>query len=317
VSNQAVKTARAALHLMTARGLPPTPENYSSVYRTILGEQPEAVRVPEEQLTAEQKLDNSRELVDLIRILVTAITDKTGNLADDLDLQSQNMQKSIDVLEHTEERQEIGNLLKIILGTAHTIQNSVEDAHREISQSRRKLEEIRVELVEAKRQVLLDPLTGARNRFGMDSSLGQEVARAKRGDGKLSIAMLDMDYFKKVNDEYGHNAGDQALVYFVQLSRAVLRESDTMYRYGGEEFMVTLPETDLQGATFMLDRLAQMLAKSPLIYQGKKVRLTFSGGVATLREGDNSTSLLARSDQALYQAKQQGRNRLVTDQESA
>jgi diguanylate cyclase len=108
--------------------------------------------------------------------------------------------------------------------------------------------------------------------------------------------------------------GDRALVYFSQLSHAVLRESDTLYRYGGEEFLVTLPETDVNGATFMLDRLRQMLMKSPLHHGGKKVKLTFSGGVATLRDEDDTQLLLSRADQALYQAKEQGRDRVISDQ---
>lgn len=300
--------------MLTARGLPPTPENYASVYREILGVPAEEVRSKDVPLTAEQKLDNSRELVDLIRTLVTAVTEKTGHLAENLDQHSRSMEKSISELEQADEKEEISNLLKIILATAHTVQDSVEDAHREISQSRVALEEMREELQQAKRQVLLDPLTGARNRFGMEASLGQEIARTRRSDAKLSLAMLDIDHFKQVNDEYGHEAGDQALVYFSQLSRAVLRESDTLYRFGGEEFLVTLPETDLHGATFMLDRLRQMLAKSPLIYQGKKIRLAFSGGVTELRDDDNGASMLARADQLLYQAKQQGRNCVVSDQ---
>lgn len=312
-SDESVKTARIALHLLTARGLPPTPQNYARVYRETLGE-PETAEA-EPSLTTEQRLDNSRELVDLVRKLISAVTERTGHLADDLGQKSLDMQKSINALEHTEEKQEISNLLNIILATTHTIQSTVEDAHQEISRSQSALENMRSELQEAKRQVLLDPLTGARNRYGMDASLGQEIARAKRSDGKFTLAMLDLDHFKKINDEYGHDVGDHVLVYFSQLSHAVLRESDILYRYGGEEFLVTLPDTDIQGAAFMLDRLRQMLMKSPLVHGSKKIRLTFSGGVAGLRDEDDGLSLLARADQALYQAKQQGRDRIITDQE--
>ncbi len=314
MSNESVKTARAALHLLTSRGLPPTPENYTRVYREILGEAPAPdVTKAEVTLTAEQKLDNSRELVDLIRNLVSAVTERAGLLADDLGQKSRDMQASIDALERTEEKQEIANLLKIVLATTHTIQSSVEDAQQEISRSQHALEDMRGELQEAKRQVLLDPLTGARNRFGMEAGLGQEMARARRSDGKFALAMLDIDHFKKINDEFGHDVGDHALVYFAQLSHSVLRESDTLYRYGGEEFLVTLPDTDIQGAMFMFDRLRQMLVKSPMLHGSKKIRLTFSGGVAGMRDGDDITSLLARADQGLYQAKQQGRDRVLTD----
>lgn len=314
VSTESVKTARAALHMLTARGLPPTPENYTRVYREILGE-PESAK-DDASLTTEQKLDNSRELVDLVRTLISAVTEKTGHLADDLGQKSRDMQESIVALERTNEKQEIGNLLKIILATTHTIQSAVEDAHKEISLSQHTLEAMRNELQEAKRQVLLDPLTGARNRFGMDASVGQELSRSRRNGSKFALAMLDIDFFKQINDEYGHEVGDRALVYFAQVSRSVLREADTFYRYGGEEFLVTLPETDIQGAMFVFDRLRQMLNKSPLVQGKKKIKLSFSGGIAGMRDEDDASSLLSRADQALYQAKQQGRDRVITDQGS-
>ncbi|MCX7626853.1 MAG: GGDEF domain-containing protein [Methylophilaceae bacterium] len=318
VSSQIVKTARAALHLLTARGLPPTPENYARVYREISGEStmssPDQEVSPETPLSVEQKLDNSRELVELIRVLVSAVSEQAEHLAVDLDQHSRSMRQSISDLQQTDNKQEIANLLQIILGTAQTLQNSVDEAQREITCSRQMLDHMREELQETRRQLLLDPLTGARNRFGMEASLGQEIARARRSEGKLAITMVDLDHFKKLNDEYGHEAGDLALVYFAQLCRAVLRESDTLYRYGGEEFLITLPETDVRGATFMLERLAQMLAKSPLHYKEHLIGLTFSAGLTCLKEGDTPQTLLARADAAMYRAKQEGRNRIVVDE---
>jgi diguanylate cyclase len=128
--------------------------------------------------------------------------------------------------------------------------------------------------------------------------------------------MLDLDHFKKVNDVYGHDAGDQALVYFAQLTCIVLREYDTLYRCGGEEFLVTLPETDLHGATFTLSRLRRMLSKLPLKFQDKNIKLTFSGGVAELTDEDTGQTLMSRADRMLYLAKQHGRDRVITDQEA-
>lgn len=302
--------------MLTKRGLPPTPENYTQVYREILGEPTKpAIEEGYGSLTAEQRLDNSRELVDLVRTLVAAVTEKTGHLADDLGQKTRDMQASISALEHADGKQEISTLLNIILATTHKLQNTVEDAHKDISSSRHMLDEMRSELQETKRQLLLDPLTGARNRFGMDASLNQEIARARRSGSKFTLAMIDLDHFKQINDEYGHEVGDHALQYFSQLSNSVLRESDTLYRYGGEEFVVTLADTDIQGAIFMFGRLRQMLGKSPMVHGSKKIKMTFSGGVASMRDDDDGSAMLSRADRALYQAKQQGRNRVITDQE--
>lgn len=315
MSAESVKTARAALHMLTARGLPPTPENYARVYREILGEPLEAMPAENDGIPASgQWLDNSRELVELVRTLISAVTERTGSLASSLGQTSLDMRVSIDALGKAEEKQEIETLLKIILATTMTVQGMVEEAHKEISRSQQTLAELRAELDAAQRHALLDPLTGARNRFGMDVNLNRDLAQTRRSGGKFTLAMVDLDHFKKINDDYGHEVGDRALVYFSRLSSSVLRESDTLYRYGGEEFLVTFPDTDVQGVLFMFDRLRQTLIKSPMVQGGKKIKLTFSGGVACMRDGDDASSLVSRADQALYRAKQQGRDRVITDQ---
>jgi len=310
--NLAIKTARAALQQLTERGLPPTPEHYASVYHEISGEAlPIPAATPGQAMTPAQKLDNDRELLNLIRTLVSTVTERTGELADSLGNQSRSMRDSIDALTHAEEKKEILALLQIVSATALSIQHSVEDTHRELSSARATLDQMRLELQETREQLVLDPLTGARNRYGMELSLSQEAARMRRNGGKLTIALLDLDHFKQINDTHGHDAGDQLLLYFTQLSKAVLRESDVMFRYGGEEFLFLLPDTEKQGAVFMLERLKQMLHKSPLHYQRGKIGATFSAGVAELRDEDDVQGLLQRADRALYAAKAGGRNLIL------
>lgn len=310
--NLAIKTARAALHTLTERGLPPTPEHYASVYHEISGQALPIPAAPSGQsMTPAQKLDNDRELLNLIRTLVSTVTERTGELADSLGSQSRSMRDSIDALTHAEEKKEILALLQIVSATALSIQHSVEDTHRELRSAHETLDQMRLELQETREQLVLDPLTGARNRYGMELTLNQEAARMRRNGGKLTIALLDLDYFKQINDTHGHDAGDQLLLYFTQLSKAVLRESDIMFRYGGEEFLFLLPDTEQQGAVFMLERLKQMLHKSPLHYQRGKISATFSAGVAEMRDEDDVQGLLQRADRALYAAKAGGRNLIL------
>jgi len=307
----AVRTARAALHLLTERGLAPTPEHYASLYREVSGQTLPIPASPSEAFSPTQKLDNELELLKLIRTLVSSVTESTGDLADSLDSQNRNIRDSINALNLTEEKQEILALLQIVSATALSIQHSVEETHRELTSARESLDQVRLELEETREQVMLDPLTGARNRFCMDVHLSQEAARVRRHGFKLAVVLLDLDHFKLINDNYGHDAGDQLLIYFVQLSKAVLRESDTVFRYGGEEFLFMLPDTELQGAVFTLDRLKLMLHKSPMHYQGGTIPFTFSAGVAELQAKEDIQTLLQRTDRALYAAKAGGRNRTV------
>ncbi len=308
---QATQTARQALHLLTERGLPPTPENYTAIYHEISGKPRKSSQsVEEKQIPPEQKLENDRELITLILSLISTLTESTGTLAQNLGVQNKSIATSVSALEQTEEKQEILSLLQIISSTANSIQHSVESTSNELANTRIALETMRTELQNTREQMMLDPLTGARNRFGMDITLGQEVARARRGNSSLTIALLDLDHFKNINDTHGHDAGDQLLLYFTQLSKSVLRESDILFRYGGEEFLVLLPDTELNGAVFMLERLKHMLQKSPLHYQQQKISATFSAGVAGVKPSDSAASLLQRADRALYSAKSHGRNRV-------
>ncbi|MBQ0930523.1 GGDEF domain-containing protein [Ideonella alba] len=159
-----------------------------------------------------------------------------------------------------------------------------------------------------------DALTGLRNRRALLEALQGEVARARRSGRPLSVAVLDLDHFKSVNDHHGHEAGDQVLRQFAELMRRELRGYDTGGRLGGEEFVVLMPDTDLALAVASIDRLRAALAARPLAWIDEQVDMTVSAGVACLSaedEGDGS-DLLRAADLALYAAKRDGRNRVRT-----
>jgi diguanylate cyclase len=149
-------------------------------------------------------------------------------------------------------------------------------------------------------EIRTDPLTGVNNRRGLEDALGSQLALMDRYGARFSVAMFDIDHFKQVNDVQGHLYGDQMLS---QLARAIdesVRETDVVARFGGEEFLVIMPETDLDGATVFAEHLRERIAK--------ELPLTISGGVAEALDGDSKESLLARADAALYGAKSAGRN---------
>ncbi len=154
-----------------------------------------------------------------------------------------------------------------------------------------------------------DPLTGAKNRGAFEEMLRQEAHRARRYQFPLSLVMLDLDHFKPINDTHGHRVGDGVLQQFVARVGTVFRETDAIYRYGGEEFTVLLPHTPYDGALDAARRLVQVTSATPFTIGAVTLPVTVSAGVATTAAGDtDGVDLVTRADAALYQAKKQGRN---------
>lgn len=162
-----------------------------------------------------------------------------------------------------------------------------------------------------------DSLTGIRNRRYFLEGVETEFARCRRHGRQLTLLILDADYFKAVNDTFGHGAGDLVLKRLAETCRDNLREVDMVGRLGGEEFGIAMPDTDLETALKAAERLRHLLAEVQLHYEGETIRFTVSIGVAGMTDDDSSVDgLMRRADQALYRAKDSGRNRVVADQKS-
>jgi diguanylate cyclase (GGDEF)-like protein len=157
-----------------------------------------------------------------------------------------------------------------------------------------------------------DALTGLYNRRHLEFSLEAEFSRVRRYGGDLSVLLLDIDHFKEVNDRFGHQAGDEVLKVVAKRVQELLRKADMAARYGGEEFTVILPNTALAGACVLAERLRQAVAASPIRVKEQEVGLSISVGVSELRpETASADALLNSADQALYEAKAAGRDRVV------
>jgi diguanylate cyclase (GGDEF)-like protein len=166
---------------------------------------------------------------------------------------------------------------------------------------------------EAVRMATIDPLTGAYNRRTFHDIAEREIARARRAGQPLSIIVVDIDHFRPVNEQHGNRAGDEVLRRVADLIRTALRKEDMLVRYGGEEFLVMLPEVPGPGAVVVAGRIRKAVEAETLRIEGRTLQLTVSVGVsARLDEGPESIeNLLARADEALALAKQRGRNRVV------
>jgi diguanylate cyclase len=170
--------------------------------------------------------------------------------------------------------------------------------------------DLRSRLEESQAKASVDVLTGVPNRFALEEQFAKELERARRHARPLSCAVLDLDFFKRINDTYGHAAGDKVLRQVAQLCSQNLRTNDFFARYGGEEFVMLLPETEPDAATLVADKLRESVKKVHFHHAGDPVAVTLSVGVAGLREGDTMTSLFERADKALYEAKQAGRDQV-------
>lgn len=161
---------------------------------------------------------------------------------------------------------------------------------------------------------LTDPLTGLSNRRAFFENLDREIGRSRRFDGDLSLAVLDIDHFKTVNDTFGHDAGDQVLCCFARLLLAEFRIFDSIGRIGGEEFALLFPQTSLHEATLACDRILKTVKETIIPTDRGEITITLSAGLTEFRTTDTSgRELLKRADSLLYNAKDCGRNRLIKD----
>jgi diguanylate cyclase len=184
----------------------------------------------------------------------------------------------------------------------------VESLQGNVTRLERELDEHREKARQARESSLHDPLTGCHNRLAYRERGAIEEARWRRYGSDLSVMVVDVDRFKAVNDAFGHNAGDQALKAIAQLAGRQLREVDFFGRWGGEEFVVLLPETPLNAALAVAEKVRRTIEAFRFHAHGKRVPVTISCGVAQLRDGDTLDSAFERADRALYAAKNGGRN---------
>ena len=181
---------------------------------------------------------------------------------------------------------------------------------QKVAEMEQEAQGFRDHLEEQRQKALIDPLTGLANRAGWSERLELEMARWKRYGGELALAVLDIDHFKRINDGYGHLAGDKVLKIIAGELAKRLRKTDFIARFGGEEFVLLIPSTPIKGAQQLLQTLLDGVEQCPFHFRGERVTITLSAGLTAFANGESSEQVFERADQALYRAKSGGRNRV-------
>ena len=218
-------------------------------------------------------------------------------------------------------KQVLENHLEGLLGTMDQHQKQRDAREQEVAARLKGLAErvahmeqealgFREHLEEQRQKALIDPLTGLPNRAAWSERLEHEINQWQQHGNTLSLAMLDLDHFKRINDNYGHLAGDKVLKIIATVLRKRLRAADFIARFGGEEFVLLLPATTPAVGAKLLETLRAAIEACPFHFKGERVTITISMGLASFRMGEHSDLVLKRADQALYRAKNGGRNRV-------
>jgi diguanylate cyclase len=268
------------------------------------------------QGTLKNSLDEAasslRALLDRFISRLAQMTDSTDDFHGRIARHSQRLKQALDVSELTSI---IGELESDTASMQHGLSQSRDElvhAREQVEAAEQRIQDLENALKSASAKVKEDQLTGAYNRRGLAEHFQREISRTERSSSPLSIALLDVDNFKHLNDHYGHLAGDDALIYLVEVIRNSIRPADVVARFGGEEFVLLMPDTPHDEAMETLRRLQRDLTKTFFMANNNRLVITFSAGVALWHLGERDIDVIERADQAMYQAKLAGKNRVCS-----
>jgi diguanylate cyclase len=322
------------------RSVPPTPDNFKLAYAYVEGENVELKRgfdalmavgsnFDGETMSAQQQryfpasADNKlmAELGHKISTEVNSVLMLLSKASQDHSAYKKTLSTASGELEGSRMAQDaIKALVNQVIGATHTMEMRTNELETKLNTSSQEVIELRTRLEAAQRDTLLDHLTGIANRRAFDIELRTRIERAPSAPEPLSLVMFDVDHFKKFNDTWGHQTGDQVLRFVASCIADNARPGDTPARFGGEEFSVILPTTALADAVIWANRICTIVRSKRLIKRstgGNLGVVTISAGVAKYKTGETPNQFLRRADSCLYAAKHAGRDRVVSEAETA
>ncbi len=236
--------------------------------------------------------------------------DSTGGYHDRIERCANQVAKAASITDLSAVIDELVRETRDVQMRAENSRSSLTTLREQVDTANSKIARLQTELATTNELVRHDPLTGALNRKGMDETLSREIGRARRHDKQLCLALIDVDDFKQINDRLGPKAGDDALVHLAQVIGDSVRPQDSVVRYGGEEFVIVLPDIGVEEAAQVVRRLQREVTRNFFLHDNRKLLITFSAGVCELRAGEKRQQALNRADEAMYAAKRAGKNRV-------
>jgi diguanylate cyclase len=332
--NQTLTYVRLALPLMSKHNIPITPSNYAVWYKYFSFGDLELNRIIDQTLkdgglfskefneTLFQKFCTEKdenelskikeELRQVLVLMFNQISDLTGHT----DEYEQAVTNSVNKLSNLDSINDIREVVLEIVEKTKTLGQFGKSFSQKLKEATEALEELKKDFEQVRTEATLDPLTGLANRKLLNETLATLTEEAAKEKTTLSLLLTDIDHFKRFNDEHGHLIGDEVLKFVAKKIKDLVKGGDLVARFGGEEFAVILPGTSLENARIVAENIRGFFAKTSLKTKTTSMTLgniTVSIGISALRTGESLEALIQRADQALYQAKNAGRNRIVDE----
>ena len=265
----------------------------------------------------QQSLKSERERArEALQALVHSLMNELGALGGQTGAFGEQLGRHSAAIEQADSLSSLASLVRQMVDESRAMHSEVASAstrlqagQAEAAQLATRVRELETDLRRLSEEVAVDALTQVANRRGLAQAFEAESARQARDGSTLAVALIDIDNFKKLNDSLGHSVGDEALKALAARVRSTLRPVDHVARFGGEEFVLLLPDTAIDQAQEALTRLQRELTASLFMHEGREVFVTFSGGVTAWRAGEPLDAAIERADEALYEAKRTGKNR--------
>lgn len=272
--------------------------------------------VIEKQKEVKEKAIAARqEIQDMLASFLAKLSEmatSSGNYQTKLEESSKRIGEAKSIEELSPVIKEITDATKGMSRQTLANKDELSSMREKVGKTEAEIVKLHKELDRVSAQARHDPLTGALNRKGLEEVVDREISIFKRKGNSLSVALLDIDDFKKFNDKLGHDTGDAALSHLAKVARESMRPQDTLARYGGEEFVILMPDTELTQGVEAMTRLQRELTKKFFLAGNEKLLITFSAGVAQLEKGESGKDAIKRADQAMYLAKRAGKNRVLS-----
>ena len=333
---RALGYANSAMDLLKRGQIPPYPQFYELLYTYATGVNPTlnqrinqifrdgsaseqlAERLYNEFLKAADANERISSVSERMAMRIDAVNEAIDSAMATANAYSGTLQSASGDLDHDLGEAELRSIAQKLLGETRRMQDANALLEEKLEASREDIAALQRDLDEVRRESMLDPLTKIFNRKSFDEGLLKNFNEAAERGMPLCLMLLDIDHFKKFNDTWGHQTGDQVLRLVAMTLKSNIKGKDIAARYGGEEFAAILPETDLEGAVIVADNIRKAIQAKELLKRStneKLGRMTASFGVAMYKTGDTPASLIERADRCLYAAKHAGRNRVLSENE--